>query len=503
MPTTANTTDASKPSYTRPEVIEAQADLTLIHDLLGGPRAMWDKSTTYIRKWTDEETDVYTIRRLCEPVADLFGRTLSASVGKLFAKPPKHEAATQEEAFRAQWENVDAAGTKGDVAAKEFASDCIADGFAVILVDHTKPPAGLVVTAANEATLGLRPTFAFYARESVVSWRTAVIDNVEVLTQLVLYECAEAPVGEFGVASVNYYRELRVAGGVASWVLWRAPEKPDQPFIAEDFGTFTNRAGKTRSTLPIAVGYAGRKEAPFVAAPPLRGVAYANLAHWRVATELTFGSQVAAIEQPVVNGQLLNEDGTAGGRLKIGWLTAVQTEAEGQFGFAGPSGSGLDQLAKRKVEKEQEIAAMGLSFISRDTRAAETAEAKRLDAAAEDSTLATAAQGIEDALNLAREHEAWYMGVPKAEAPTVTLNRDYESTVLSPEQANAIAALVKEGMPIRVAVQTLVTGGFLKAEESEVEDIVMEWEAGAADKAARAEEARDDAAQRNALPAAA
>lgn len=503
MPTIQNTTDRTKPDYLRPEVIEAMPDLELIHDLLGGPRAMWDRSGTYIRQWSDEDDAVYNIRRLCEPVTDLFGRTLSASVGKLFAKPPKIEFPVQEERFRAQWDNIDAAGTKGDVAAKEFASDGVGDGYALILVDHTTAPEGATVTAANESDLGLRPVWAFYARAAVCSWRTAVIDNAETLVQLVLAESAEEPAGAFGTAAVTYYRELYVANGVAGWRLWRAPAEAGQEFVKESEGLFRNRKGETRKTIPLAVGYAGRREGAFCATPPLRGVAYANLAHWRVATELTFGRQVAAIEQPVVNGALLNADGTTGGALKLGWLTGVNVTAEGKFGWAGPSGVGLDQLAKGKVEKEQEIAAMGLSFLSRDTRAAETAEAKRLDAAAEDSTLATAAQGIEDALNLAWEFHAWYEGVEKADAPKVTLNRDYEGTVLTPQQAQAIAALVGAGLPIPVAVKTLIVGGFLAATEEEAEQIALDWEAGAMEKAAAEQEAREAAAERGGLKVAA
>jgi hypothetical protein len=497
MPLTANTTDPKKPDYLRPEVTDAAKDLTLIHDLLGGPQAMWDKSGTYIRKWSDEDGAVYDIRRLCEPCADLFGRTLSASVGKLFAKPPKLEYPTQAGTLSALWDNIDAAGTKGDVAVKEFASDAIADGFALILVDHTTAPAGAVVTAANESALGLRPVWAFYERGAVHSWREAVLNNVTVLTQVVLAESAEDEAGAFGVTTVHYFRELHVTDGVAGWRLWRAPKDENEAWVIEREGTFKNRQGKTRSTLPIAVAYAGRKEATFVAAPPLRSVAYANLAHWRMATELCFGSQVSAIESPLVKGAILKADGSPGGALRIGWLAGNQVEAEGDFSFVGPSGAGLDQLEKRVIAKEQEIGAMGLSFMSRDTRAAETAEAKRLDAAAEDSTLATVAQATEDAVNLAWEHTGWYVGLEKASCPTVTINRDFTGTIMSPEQAQAIAALVGAGMPIRVAVATLITGGFLKATEDEVDEIVLEWEAGKADAEARAEEAREDAAQRS------
>jgi len=479
MPTADNTNDPSKPDFLRADVVAAAPDLALIRSLLAGPRAMWDESTTYIRKWTDEDRKVYDIRRLCEPCTDLFGRTLSASVGKLFAKPPTIDFGAQEALFAAHWDNIDAAGAKGDIAIKEFAADAIADGYALILVDHVPAPVGETVTSANEVRLGLRPTWAFYDRAAVYSWRTETRGHAEIVAQLVLAESAEETLGAFGTTAVTLYRELFLSEGVAAWRLWRAPLTDDAPFTILGTGVFRNRRGETRDTLPIAVGYAGRRRAPFVADPPLRGVAYANLAHWRLATELTFGRQVSAIEQPVVKGALMNADGSTGGKLKLGWMTGQQVEAAGDFFWRGPSGVGLDQLAKGKVEKEQEIAAMGLSFISRDTRAAETAEAKRLDAAAEDSTLATAGQGLEDAVNLAWELHAWYEGVEKADAPSVSVNTDFDAVGLSAQDVTAIAGLVREGLHPRHAVRVLVQGGALQAaDEAAEEEIWMEWAAG-------------------------
>ena len=488
-----NTTDPTKPDYTRPEVKAAQKDLTIIAQLQGGPGAMWDASTQHIRQWRDEDRAVYDIRRLCEPCEGLFVRTLSAAVGKLFAKPPKMEFTAAEDEFRAHWDNIDGSGAKGDIAIKEFAADAIADGYALILVDHPATPIGTLVTAANEQALGLRPVWAFYARSAVVSWRTAIVDNVDTLIQCVLREEAEEPLGAFGVHSVTLYRELFVEGGVAGWRVWVAPEKDGEAFALQGTGVFRNRAGKTRGTIPLAIGYAGRKAAPFVAAPPLRDVAYANIAHWQVATELAFGTQVSAIEQPVLTGAIPQENGAAG-KVMLGWLKLVNVSEGGLFLWEGPSGAGLDQLLKRKIEKEQAISKMGMSFLSRDTRAAETAEAHRLDAAAEDSTLATSGQGTEDGVNTAAQFHFWYMGLNEKDAPTITLNRDFEGTVLSPQHAQSIAALVTAGMPIEQAVRTLVVGGFLAAEESEIDTIVAEWEMGQADKQAREDEAAEDRA---------
>ena len=486
-----NTDNPNRPDYIRPEVLEAEADLELIHDLLGGTRRMHDHAAIYIPKWKDESDSVWNKRAKCEQLYEGLGRTLSASVGKLFAIPPKLSAPVLEDEIKAHWDNIDAHGNKGDVAAKEFAADAIADGYALILVDHPVSPEGAVITVASERALNLRPVWAFYERQSVLSWRTELIDNVERITQLVLYETGTVPDGDYGVATVDRFRVLSVTEGVAQWRLFRAVETSQVDFVLESEGVFRDRNGRTRSTLPIAIAYAGRTDAPLTAKPPLLGVAWANLGHYQQASNLRFYRELAAFPQPTITGALLDNNGDPAS-LRLGPMVMVHVAEGGKFEWTELAGSALDQVEKGVHAKEQQMAAMGVSFLSRDTRSAETAEAKRLDAAAEDSTLATAAQAIEDALNMALEHHAWYLGLSPEEAPTVSLNRDYENVQLTPAHATAIASLISAGMPIRQAVSTLVIGGFLTATEDEIDLITMEWEAGRMSLDNQAERAEAD-----------
>jgi hypothetical protein len=137
-----NTTAPELPNYTRPEVVANDKDLTLVSDLLAGTRRMHDQSQAagYIPKWTDEAQGTYDIRRKCETVFEGLGRTLSSATGMLFAKQPDIEWNKSEAAMQEQWDNIDAAGTKGSVFVKRFSEASIRDGIGLILVDHTPPP---------------------------------------------------------------------------------------------------------------------------------------------------------------------------------------------------------------------------------------------------------------------------------------------------------------------------------------------------------------------------
>ena len=478
------------PSYKRPELEAVEEDLDLIRDELGGTRAMHDNSTKYIRQWGDEDNDIYNIRRVIEEFFEGLGRTLSASIGMLFAKEPSLEWNQSETAMSPVLDNVDAGGTAFNVFLKRFSERAIRDGIALILTDHPSPPADtegkpVLVTAANEKQLGLRPTWAMYERGQAISWRTAKINNRQEFTQLVLSESAEVEDGEFGISYKDRYRVLRLVNGQATWTLYEATT--ENPTKIEDFvvvgqGVFRNRKGQVADFLPISVAYAGRTDSPMTATIPLLGVAWANLGHWRQSTNLRFYRELCAFPQPTITGELASDPQT--GRpttLKMGPAVAVQVAEGATFTWTELQGTSMEQLEKGIAEKEHQMAQLGMSFLAKDTRAAETAEAKRLDASSENATLATSAQGIEDAGNMSLEHLAWFMGIEKAGAPVVSISRDYEATTLEAQMIQAYAALVNAGFPKQPVVDALVAGGVITTEDPEA--LAMEWEAGQAAEA--------------------
>lgn len=459
----------SDPDYTRAELTAVKSDLELVQDLLGGTRRMHEQSGTYIKKWKDESVEIYRLRKTIENVFEGFSRTLSAAVGQLFAKPPQVTWNGGEAEIKVHWENIDAAGTAGAVFVKRFADVAIRDGLAVLLVDHPSPPLDgegqrVVVHSGNERAFGLRPRWALYGRANAINWRTTVINNETILSLLVLHEPTEVPDQQFGIETVDRYRVLRIEEGVATWTLFeKVTEGGQTTFAVRDAGTFQDHAGKLADRLPVAIGYAGRTDAVLTASMPLIGVAHANLAHWQQSTDLRFYRSLSAFPQPTIKGQIQELDGQGNvvpGALRIGPAVGIHLDADGEFAWVELTGSAMEQLKDGIAEKLTQMAQQGVSFLQPDTRVAETAEAKRLDATAENATLATAAQGIEDAVNLTLEHHAWYLGIGRAEAPVLTITRDFESVSLDPAlMAAYIKAVEKIGLPTRLVLEVFQQGG--------------------------------------------
>jgi hypothetical protein len=268
---------------------------------------------------------------------------------------------------------------------------------------------------------------------------------------------------------------------VATWSRYR---KEDDGTKIEDFrlvgsGVFRNSLGQTRNSLPIAVAYTGRRFAALVSAIPLVGVAWANLGHYQVSTDLRFYLSLSAFPQPTVVGELAKVRSVAGemkpGSLKIGPLVVVHLEnAESDYRYTVVPPEGFGPLERAVKEKKDRMGELGMTFLSSDTRQAETAEAKRLDATAENATLATAAQGIDDAVNEASIIHAWYYGIEQDQAMTFSLNRDFESTAMDAQTMGAYVKAVKDaGLPPRLLLEAWQAGGRIPP-EIDLEELEME-----------------------------
>jgi hypothetical protein len=153
--------------------------------------------------------------------------------------------------------------------------------------------------------------------------------------------------------------------------------------------------------------------------------------------------------------------------LKLGPLVVVHLQVQPNgpapdFKWAAPPVESFAQLEKNIEVKERHMGQLGMSFLSPQKRQQETATAERLDSTAENASLSTAAQGIDDAVNLALEFHAWYRGIPKAGAPVFQINRDFESQAMDAQtMAVYVQAVEKAGLPPRLLLEAWQAGGRL------------------------------------------
>jgi len=465
--------DPKRPGYRRPESVAALPDLELCADLVAGTRRMHEKAVTYVRKWPSEDTGVYAYRSTCEDLYEGYARVLNASTGLLFGQPPVLSGSDAALATIApDWENIDRAGTHGEVFARRAAYLALRDGYSVILVDHPPRPEG-VVTRADAARVGLRPAWALYERSHVLSWHTSD-EASDVLTMLTLLEPTSVPNG-YGVEERAYVRELRVIDGIATWRLIDITDDADG--VEVDSGVFRDRTGRPFGALPVAIVYGGSDvPAPLVTRPPLMGVAWSNLSHYQISSELRFYSSVSSYPQPTIEGRLQNDPNT--GRpmaLEMGPLVVVNVSEGSSFRWTEISGASATQLAARVADKLAAMASQGLAFLTGES-VNKTATQTRLETAGQTASLQTAARGIADGLNAALAYHAQYYGIAAMDAPVITLSVADDGGPMDAAVMGAIGSLVREGLPTLYAAKLLQAGGRLPADADPVE-IALDWDA--------------------------
>jgi len=492
------------PSTPHREYAAALADVTLGRDLLAGTRVIQTKKADYLLKFPKETEPKFDRRAKAAKLYGGLSRTLSASVGMLFAKPPALPDILMPGGIWAEhWANIDLANTAGTVLMKRFAESCVADGFGALVVDFPPVPDGVRVTAADEGRLNLRPFWRLYNRLDIISWRLAVIDNAIQPVQVVLRESAESDLGSFASAAQVQYRVLRLvrvvdtatqaARHVATWeVLVEESGTAGRGVKRIDGGFFRGRTGAPLSRLPLAIGYGGRTDAPFTARPPLLDVAWSNLYYYRKETTLNYNEELCAFPMIHTKGRVADAKGNAI-PLEFGPSTHIETRADGDVKWVELEGTGSALLTVSLAREKRDMAELGMSFLAGDTRAAETAEAKRLDATAENATLSSAATGIEDAINMALVFHAEYEGVDSANAPSVTINRDFESVVMdAPTMLAYVTAVEKVGLDPMTLLDAWQRGGRIP-QDADLDQMYADMLANAvkiADAAADAAEAQ-------------
>jgi hypothetical protein len=122
---------------------------------------------------------------------------------------------------------------------------------------------------------------------------------------------------------------------------------------------------------------------------------------------------------------------------------AIKLPQGGDAKYLEPTGAALDSSRQELQDILQNMAALGLAMLQRDTRAAETAEAKRIDKSETDSRLAAAARGLQDAIEEALGIHALWIG--EADGGSCDINRDFEQQPLDPQMLKVLSEMVGAG----------------------------------------------------------
>jgi len=427
------TPDEDRPDNQSTDVKAQLPALALCRDVSRGTLHLRDEGRSYLPQAPGEINQDYDLRRARSVLFNAFVRTIKGLAGMVFRRDPVLEDDVPPK-IAADYENIDLAGTHGDVFLRRLCEDSLEAGHALILVDYPDL-GGRVLPRDIERSTGARPYWVHIKKDDIVSWRTENVAGQTVLSQIVLRELTTEAKGAFGLANVERYRVFRRENGQVTFAVFR---KVDDKIIPERAGVVANQ-----ERIPVAEVTTSGRSRLLVSDPPLVDLATINVSHYQVLSDQLNALHKANSPILVIIGREMMSQEASGEKVVVGpsWGLSLPLGADAKY--IEPTGAALGASRTQLQDFETQMARLGLSMLQQETRAAETAEAKRIDKSEGDSALSVAARGLQDAIELALEFHARYRGLP--EGGSITINRDFEELELTPDEVRMYSELVSGG----------------------------------------------------------
>lgn len=183
-------------------------------DGIEGQEQVKRKGERYLPKLGGQTEQAYRAYKHRAQYVNFSSRTMIAALGQLFRKDPVTNLIDE------YYENIDLAGTSFYHFSRELAREIMTVNRVGVMVDYSDEQ--------------VRPYLIDYKAESIINWRTEIVQGAEVLTLVVLegaYNQVD-PKDKFKVIEKNTWKELSLEDGVYFIRTWE--KNSDDNFIVTD-----------------------------------------------------------------------------------------------------------------------------------------------------------------------------------------------------------------------------------------------------------------------------
>ncbi len=193
--------------------------------------------------------------------------------------------------------------------------------------------------------------------------------------------------------------------------------------------------------------------------------------HWRLTVSYQYGLHFAGLPTPCFAGFDF-EDGET---IALGPGAVHHTpHPDANSWFLQTGGSGLGDMEKGLDRLEAQMATVGARLLEDQRAGVEAAETVRLRSSGDTATLSDIAGNIEAGLTDVLQHVGFWLGVPAKDCH-VSVNKDFVSTRLGPQDITALLGAVQAGqISEETFIYNLIQGEIIrdgKTVEDEMEDI--------------------------------
>ena len=435
----------------------------LTRDAVKGNPAIKAAGVTYLpADFSESDPDRYIVYKGRAYFVGFTGQTQAATIGMVFRKPAVVELSPQLEALT---DNIDGSGQSLDQVGKYAVKEVEEAGRLCFLADYPSAEEGL--TKSREAELGLRAYMSTYTFESFINWKTETIGGRDTLTLVVLKESVEDPknTDEFSHELKDQYRVLRLVDGVYTQQLYDDANTP----IGEQWTPL--QAGRKLDHIPFYIAGA-LNNLPNPDMPTLYDIAVVNVSHYTNTADLEESSFMMSqphihmnigTDTDIDNYNTLNPNGLVYG-ARSGSITMG-----GSMDLLQANENNL--AAKLMLEKEDRMKALGARMVQ-DGGQAETAEAARINASAQTSTLSTVVLNVGDAMSQCLVDMALFMKA--GDKASYTLNQDFWEASLNPQLVTAITGLKSIGTIATTDVLYMLRNGKIGLDPDRTDKMIME-----------------------------
>lgn len=287
-----------------------------------------------------------------------YAQAVEGVVGKVFAQPltlgpdvPPEIAGRAEgdgEAVDGWAENVDLMGNNLQTFASDALAIGVAEGGGAVLTDFQDTGAA-VVSAADEATFGLRPYLVHYPPADVLDAVPRLMGGRPVLWRARLLERLEVTGPDYRPICTNRCRVLFRGDPAASddteerwarWELWEQDEKKRAQRVngAAGEGVFLDSTGNPFEEIPLDLIPAGKRVGFWRYRPLMLDLAYLNLKHWRLDSDTMSQLHIALISIMVAKMDPPVKDTTGAGSPAVRGGVNLETIGARRISYVGKDG---------------------------------------------------------------------------------------------------------------------------------------------------------------------
>lgn len=429
---------------------ESQALLTKtekIRDLYAGTERMRDQEKTYLPQEEAESTGSYKNRLSRSFLFNGIRKTVRDMSSRVFDKPVVLDKSVPPKIV--EWaDNIDLEGSKLTVFSQHVFEEALQPGITWIMVDAPQRDGRL--SLADTSLLNLRPRMIHVSINELLGWKIKNIANVAVVTQVRILESASKEIQD------NPYEdemELHV----------RVHTLTDEGVLVEVFRKAEGGVEQVEDPhltgldkITIVPVYANKTRF-FIGEPLLEDLADDNIRHWQSQSDQCNILHVARV--PILHAAgFAQED-----KIIISSARAVvSSDPASSLNWAELHGNSIGVGRQDIKDIEFQMQAHGLQLlVDRNASTGASDSDARADDEKSKSTIATIANGLEDALETALGWMAEYAGTGE-DGGTVTVNKSYGLGELTQGELTFLLQAVTTGqISHETFIKTLVSRGFL------------------------------------------